>query len=171
MSAGRRGFERTHTARVQILDLPFLSCMAFGTVFYPLSLSLPVCPMGPVIPTLPGGVKSFICSMPVPLRGKPLTFGQPSPPKRTPDPVLAPHLLFSSHSGGHRGAGAGEQPWGRPPRRPPSPGNVPDSGTALQGVLEPPHGHAQQHKSQLRPLYCPQPREAGKWPSLGRGRL
>lgn len=70
MSARRRGFERTHTARVQILDLPFLSCMAFGTVFYPLSLSLPVCPMGPVIPTLPGGVKSFICSMPVPLRGK-----------------------------------------------------------------------------------------------------
>lgn len=117
MSAGRTEFERTHTARVQILDLPFLSRMVFGTVFYTLSLSLPVYPMGPIIHTLPGGVVCRFLSV-----VRPLGFGQPSPPQSGLPIPYSSHICFSLHTvegivGLEQVSSLGDGPPGGRPRR------------------------------------------------------
>lgn len=109
---------------------------------------------------LTGCVRSFICKVPVVINDKTLDLW-PRSLKLTPDLLLS--LSASpSDSGGHRGAGTGEQPGRWPTRWPPPSGYVSDSGTALQGVPEPPHGHTQQHQPQFCPLHCPQPREEGE---------
>ena len=77
----RPGFEKIHTARVQILGLQILSRVALGTVFHLSEPQFAGQSNGLIIPTLLGCERCFICKVPGPINNKILDLWPTQPPK------------------------------------------------------------------------------------------